>query len=149
MMGDFLSALPIYALWLIAGLLLVSAEMLLPGLYLLYVGVAALLTGAIAWALPITIEWQFASFAVLAILSVFVGRRWTSSNAIPSDDPLLNDRIGRLIGSQVVLVEAIVGGHGRARVGDSEWSVTGADAPAGSQMRVTGAEGNILQVEAI
>ena len=149
MMGDFLSTLPIYALWLIAGLLLVSAEMLLPGLYLLYIGIAALLTGAIAWALPIGIEWQFTCFALLAIASVFVGRRWTSSNAIASDDPLLNDRIGRLIGSQVVLVEAIVGGHGRARVGDSEWSVAGKDAPVGSQMRITGAQGNILTVEPI
>ncbi len=147
MMGNFFSTLPIYALWLIAGLLLVSAEMLLPGLYLLYIGIAALFTGAIAWALPIGIEWQFASFAVLAITSVFIGRRWTSSNAIASDDPLLNDRIGRLIGSQVVLVEAIVGGQGRARVGDSEWSVAGKDAPVGSQMRVTGAQGNVLTVE--
>ncbi len=147
MMGDFLSALPGYAMWLIAGLLLVSAEMLLPGLYLLYIGIAALLTGAITWALPIAIEWQFASFAVLAIASVFIGRRWTSSNAIDSDDPLLNDRIGRLIGSQVVLVEAIVGGHGRARVGDSEWSVTGPDAPSGTTMRITGAVGNSLQLE--
>lgn len=136
-------------LWLIAGVLLCSAEMLVPGVYLLWIGLAALLTGLAAWLLPIGVEIEVALFAVSAIASVFAGRRWTASGAIASDDPLLNDRAGRLIGEVVTLVDSIESGHGRARVGDSVWSVRGPDAPAGTHVRIVGAQGTELLVEIV
>jgi membrane protein implicated in regulation of membrane protease activity len=46
-----------------------------------------------------------------------------------------------------VVEEAIAHGRGRVRIGDTLWLVEGPDAPAGAQVRVTAAEGAVLQVE--
>jgi inner membrane protein len=134
-------------LWLIAGVILCAAEMLVPGIFLLWLGIAALVTGVIAWALPIGPVLQILVFGVLAIASIYAGRRWTRSDAIASTDPLLNDRLARMVGQNVVLVTAISGGAGRAKVGDGVWDVRGEDQPAGSQMVITGNKDGVLTVE--
>jgi membrane protein implicated in regulation of membrane protease activity len=41
------------------------------------------------------------------------------------------------------------GGHGRLRLGDTTWAATGPDGlPAGARVRVVGAQGTVLRVEA-
>jgi hypothetical protein len=80
---------------------------------------------------------------------VLGGRRWYERHPVGSADPMLNDRTSRLIGETVVVVNAIENGHGRVRVGDGVWPARGPDAPAGAHMRVTGADGTCLQVEAL
>ena len=135
-------------IWLSLGLILCIAEILAPGIFLLWLGIAALLTGLLALVLPVPIAAQLAAFAVLAVVSVFIGRRWTKSDAIASDDPLLNDRLARLIGQQVTVEDAIAGGRGRVRVGDSVWAATGADAPAGALVTITGSRDGVLEVAA-
>lgn len=132
--------------WLSIGLVLCIAEMIVPGVFLMWLGIAALLTGLIVFLVPIPLAAQLAVFAVLAVASVYIGRRWSASGEIPSDDPMLNDRLARLVGEPVVVEDAIVGGRGRVRVGDSVWPATGADAPAGTRLTVTGASGGVLQV---
>jgi hypothetical protein len=134
-------------LWLIAGVILCAAEMLVPGIFLLWLGIAALITGVIAWALPIGPIAQILVFGVLAIASIYVGRRWTRSEAIASTDPLLNDRLARMVGQTVILVTDISGGAGRAKVGDGVWDVRGEDQPAGRQMVITGNMDGVLTVE--
>ena len=47
------------------------------------------------------------------------------------------------------MVQAIENGQGRVRVGDSEWNARGPDAAVGVHVRVTGAEGTVLLVEAL
>jgi hypothetical protein len=133
--------------WLSIGVLLCIAEMILPGVFLLWLGIAALATGLIALILPIGLPVQLALFAALSIASVFFGRRWSGTREIPSEDPLLNDRTARLIGEQVTLASAIVGGEGRATVGDSVWIARGPDLPAGARVRIIGAKGTVLEVE--
>jgi inner membrane protein len=135
-----------YLVWLSFGVLLCIAEMIVPGVFLMWLGIAALITGAAVFLLPLATGVQLGLFAVLAIASVFVGRRWTAGKEIASDDPMLNDRLARLVGEPVVVEDAIVGGRGRVRVGDSVWPATGADAPVGTRLRVTGAEGGVLRV---
>lgn len=132
--------------WLSIGLLLCIAEMIVPGVFLMWLGIAALLTGLVVFLVPIPLAAQLAVFAVLAVASVYIGRRWSASGEIPSDDPMLNDRLARLVGEPVVVEDPIVGGRGRVRVGDSVWPATGADAPAGTRLTVTGASGGVLQV---
>jgi inner membrane protein len=132
--------------WLSIGLVLCIAEMIVPGVFLMWLGIAALLTGLIVFLVPIPLAAQLALFAVLAVASVYIGRRWSASAEIPSDDPMLNDRLARLVGEPVVVEDAIVGGRGRVRVGDSVWPATGPDAPAGTRLTVTGASGGVLQV---
>ena len=135
--------------WLSVGLVLCIAEMIVPGVFLLWLGVAALATGLISLVLPIGLPLQLGLFAILSIVSVFIGRRWSGTREIPSDDPLLNDRTARLIGEQVTLASAIVGGEGRATVGDSVWIARGPDLPAGARVRIVGAKGTVLEVEPV
>ena len=146
-MIDWINTLDSHWFWLIIGGLLGIAEILIPGFFLIWLSVAAIVTGIAAFVLPISMTVQMALFAILAVAAVYTGRRWFALNPIESSDPNLNDRGARLIGENVVVVEAIEGGRGRVKVGDSVWIAKGADAPAGTRVRVTGSEGSALNVE--
>jgi membrane protein implicated in regulation of membrane protease activity len=136
-------------IWLTVGLLLAIAELLAPGVFLIWLAAAAALTGLGALAFGLPLAFQFGLFALLAILAVHAGRRWYANNPVESSDPLLNDRGGRLVGETVTVVSAIENGRGSVRVGDSVWLARGEDADVGAQVRVTGADGACLLVERV
>ena len=144
---DWLGMLDDHWGWLVFAALLGMGEVLMPGVFLIWVALAATVTGLIALLLPVSVPVQLLIFALLCLLSVWGGRRWYAANPVDSQDPLLNDRTARLIGEVVLVVEPIEAGRGRVKVGDSVWSCRGPDAPAGSRVRVTGAEASVLQVE--
>ena len=146
-MADWLNALEPYWTWLIVGMLLATAEIIMPGFFLIWFAAAAILTGVLAFLLPISVAAQIGLFAVLALGAVYAGRRWFATNPIISSDPKLNDRGARLTGEIVTVVVAIQDGTGRVKVGDSVWSARGADAGVGDRVRVTGADGAVLLVE--
>ena len=135
--------------WLSAAALLGIAELLVPGVFLIWLAAAAALTGFAALLFGIPLAFQFALFALLAITATYLGRRWYTNNPVESSDPKLNDRVARLIGETVTVIDAIEGGEGRVRVGDSVWTARGPDSPAGKRVRITGAAGTCLTVEPI
>lgn len=137
---------PHYA-WLALGLLLGAAEIAVPGVFLIWMAGAALITGLLAWVLPIGVPVQIMIFALLSILAVFTGRRYLKSNPIEPVDPKMNDRGARAVGETVVVTAAIDGGSGRVKLGDSEWIAKGPDAEPGTRMRVTAHDGAVLIVE--
>jgi hypothetical protein len=135
-------------LWLIGGVVLLIAELIAPGFFLMFVGAAAILTGFVALAIPIGIPLQLAAFAALALLIVRVGgRRAYASRYDHSSDPFLNNPVHRLLGRVVVVVEAVDKNGGRVRVGDSVWSARGGPAGVGDRVRIVDVEGNCLKVE--
>lgn len=134
-------------IWFAIGLLLAAAEMAIPGVFLIWMAGAALITGAVTWLLPIGLPLQIVIFAVLAIVAVFSGRRYLQSHPVVSADPLMNDRGARAIGEMVLVTHAIDGGSGRVKLGDSEWIAKGPDAEPGTRMRVSGHDGAVLLVE--
>lgn len=144
---EWLTNLAPHWLWLSLGAALGAAEVLVPGFFLIWLAAAAIVTGLLTAALPIGIPAQIMIFAVLAVASVYAGRRWFAANPIISDDPNLNNRGARLIGEIVTVVEAISHGNGRVKVGDSVWNARGSNAPEGAQVRVTGSDGSTLLVE--
>ena len=133
--------------WLAIGLALAVAEMAIPGVFLIWLAGAAILTGLLTWVAPIGLPLQIVIFAVLAIVAVFSGRRYLRSNPVNSADPMLNDRGGQLVGEQVIVTHAIDGGTGKVSHGDTEWLARGPDAEPGTRMRVAGHEGVMLKVE--
>jgi membrane protein implicated in regulation of membrane protease activity len=135
--------------WMIAAVVLAVAEIVAPGFFLIWLAAAALVTGFLALLLGFGVAAQLGLFAILAIVAIYAARRWLRDNPIVSSDPLLNDRAARLIGDTVEVVEAIVGGNGRVRVGDGVWSARGPDVPIGTRVRIIGAEGTLLKVEPI
>lgn len=134
-------------LWLIGGVLLLAAELLAPGFFLVFVGVAAVATGLFAILFDLGTAAQLALFALYALLALMIGRRFYANRPADSADPLLNDRAARLIGRSVVVVEAIDSHSGRVRVGDGDWSARGGPAQVGERVRITGIDGNCLTVE--
>jgi membrane protein implicated in regulation of membrane protease activity len=138
-----------YWYWMIVAVVLGAAEILVPGVFLIWIAAAAAITGLVTLVAAPPVAAQFALFAALALLATWGGRRWYAANPVPSADPLLNDRAARLVGETVELTTAIVNGRGRARVGDSEWNVRGPDAPAGACVRVIGAEDGALVVRGV
>ena len=135
--------------WLIAAVVLGVAELLMPGVFLIWLAAAAALTGLAALAFEPPLSVQFVLFAVLALAATWGGRRWYLSNPVASSDPLLNDRAARLVGETVEVVEPIAAGRGRVKVGDGVWPARGPDAEAGACMKVVRVEGATLFVEPI
>jgi len=135
--------------WLIAGLVLAVAEMVVPGVFLIWFAAAALIVGLLTAALPIALPVEVVLFAALSLASVLASRKFLSRHPIESADPLLNQRGARLIGQSVVVTQAFEHGSGRVRCGDTEWLAQGPDASAGARMTVTGSQGSVLIVEAV
>jgi membrane protein implicated in regulation of membrane protease activity len=133
--------------WIGVGLLLCGLEMLVPGVFLLWLGLAALLTGLVTLATGIGVAAQLIVFGVLAVAAVFVGKRQYSDHGIASEDPLLNDRLARLVGATVTVEMALIAGRGRVRVGDSVWPAEGPDMPIGTIAVVTATRAGALIVE--
>jgi membrane protein implicated in regulation of membrane protease activity len=145
-----MSGLPIDPewLWLIGGVLLLIAELIAPGFFLVFIGGAAIATGVISMLVPLSLPLQLAIFAALAYLSARIGgRRAYAMKFDYSPDPFLNDRVKRLLGRVVVATQPIDSNGGRVRVGDSEWSARGGPAAVGDRVRIVDIEGNCLKVE--
>lgn len=135
--------------WLILSVALFILETVVPGVHFVWFGVAATAVGVLALSFDITWQWQLILFGVLALTSVLFFRRYARPSAAPSDQPGLNVRGDYYIGRIVTIEEAIESGRGRARVGDSLWSVEGPDMAVGSQAKVVGTNGTVLVVEEI
>ena len=136
--------------WWIVGLLFLGLEILVPGVFLLWIGLAAMVVGALSFPLWGMAIWgwqlQFLVFAVLSVAFALIGRRmsWTNQE---SDQPMLNRRVEGLVGRTATLAEPISDGKGRIRLDDTTWIVNGDDTPAGTRVRVTAVQAGVLTVE--
>ncbi len=142
--------LPAYWYWWALGAVLVLLEIFSPGVFFLWMGLAAGLMGLILWFAP-GLEWtgQLLGFALFSLISVAAGRWWLGRHPIPSDTPTLNRRAEQYLGRTFTLEEPIVNGFGRIHVDDTLWRVEGEDCPAGTRVRVVEARGVILAVECL
>ncbi len=139
-----------YGWWLLA-LVLIGAEMLAPGYFLLWIGIAAGLMGIATWIVPTMPPLvQAVVFGVLSIATCAAYWRFLRPVAEQRDDqPLLNRRGAQLVGQRFVLSEAIVNGRGKVKVGDGNWLASGPDLPAGSEVEVVSVDGTTLTVRPV
>jgi inner membrane protein len=128
--------------WLIFGFILMALELAAPGVFLFWLGLAALLVGLVSFALHPSWQTQLLMFAVFAVCAVPVWRRLALA-ARKTDDTnaFLNRRAEALVGRVFTLEKPIVDGAGTVRVGDTIWRVAGPDTPAGSKVRVVHVDG--------
>lgn len=135
-------------LWLIGGVLLLIAEVIAPGFFLVFIGAAAIAAGLFTVLFDLGTGAQLALFALYAVLAVLAGRRFYANAASSHSNVHLNDPAQRLVGKVVTVVTPVDEHSGRVRVGDGEWSARGGPAAVGERVRVTGVDGNCLKVEA-
>ena len=136
-----------YVVWLVAGLALCAAETLVPGAFLIWIGLAAVAVGVVEFFFAVALTPALLLFAALVVVFVFIGRRVYGSldSGAP---PLPLNRAHALIGKEFFLDQAIERGHGCIRVGDSVWRVAGGDLPKGAKVRVVSVEdGAEIRVE--
>ncbi|MDP7325549.1 MAG: NfeD family protein [Qipengyuania citrea] len=138
-----------YWIWLIIGLALASLELVVPGVYLIWMAMAALAVAVLAFVSVPPLALQIIAWVSLSLIFIFSARRWLRERPIVSSDPLLNNRGGRMVGQTALVTQAIENGSGRVKVGDSEWIARGADAAAGARVRIIGNDGSELLVEPV
>ncbi len=133
--------------WFILAVILFLLETIVPGVHFIWFGLAAFIVGALSFFVDITWQWQLVIFAAIACVTVFFMRHYAAPDMHSTDEPDLNIRAAQYIGREVLVEEAIAGGRGKVRVGDTLWSAQGADAPKGARVKVTGTSGTVLIVE--
>jgi membrane protein implicated in regulation of membrane protease activity len=138
-------------LWWILALLLIASELLVPGYFLLWIGLAAAAMGVLLWIVPsMGLLAQAILFGALAFAFCVAYARWLRpklERRAPGGERL-NRRAEQMIGQRYELIEAIVNGRGKARVGDGQWLVSGPDLPVGSTVEVIAVDGGTLKVRA-
>jgi membrane protein implicated in regulation of membrane protease activity len=134
--------------WLSIAAIAAGLEILVPGAYLMWLALAAFGTAVSTAFLNLSLDGQLGAFAIWIAVSLFAARRLKLDRTGRSDDPLLNQRGARQLGASATVTEAISGGRGRVKLGDSEWLAEGPDAPVGARVRIVGSDGAILKVAA-
>jgi membrane protein implicated in regulation of membrane protease activity len=137
--------------WWLLGLLLLAAELLMPGVFLVWIGIGALATGMLSLLFWESAAWgwqvQLLVFAALAVVATLLGRRFLSKPDLVTDEPLLNQRGASLVGRTATLAEPIAEGRGRVRLDDTYWPVMGPDLPVGTKVKIISSNGRDLTVE--
>ena len=137
--------------WWLLGLVLLAAELVMPGFFLVWIGLAAIVVGALSLAFWDSAFWiwqvQLLVFAAFAIIVTLLGRRYVYNNNQITDEPFLNQRGASLVGRTATLKEPITEGRGRIRLDDTYWTVMGPDLPAGTRVKVVASNGRDLTVE--
>ena len=148
-MFENIDGFEVYWIWFVAGLALAALEMVVPGVYLIWLALAALVTGLLVLVAAPPIAMQIICFVFLALIAVFSAKRFLRDTPIASTDPLLNNRGARLVGETATVTQAIEHGTGRIHIGDGDWIARGPDVAVGEKVRVTGSDGAELIVEPV
>jgi membrane protein implicated in regulation of membrane protease activity len=138
--------------WMSFGVGLLVMEMLLPGVFFLWMGIAAGGVGLLMLGLP-DLDWriQLVVFSALSIICVTGFRYWQSKNPTETDNPKLNQRGQQYIGRVVSLTKDMENGVGQAHVDDTVWQVSSLDAQSfkiKQKLKVIDIEGATLIIEA-
>jgi membrane protein implicated in regulation of membrane protease activity len=137
--------------WMVLGVALVIVELLMPGIWFLWLGLGALATGLVVLvAEQTTWQYQITIFCALSVASIVIGRLVLRRGKQSEDHPMLNRRAAQYVGQTFVLIERTERGLGRVKIGDSLWRVQlgspTADLPAGSGVVVMAVDGATLRV---
>ena len=133
--------------WIVAAVLL-FVELMAPGVFLVWLGLAAATVGAVAYFFDLAWQVEALLFSVFAVVYVYLSAPWYYKNKhIQSDQPNLNQRIYAFVGKNYVLAEPIVNGQGKLNIDGTRWDVLGPDLVTGTKIHVIAVEGMKLRVK--
>lgn len=134
--------------WLIIGAVLMLLELIIPGVYLFWLGAAALAVGGLLSFLPLSFIIQILLFAIFSVIALIIGVKvYKDKNQDIKTDRLNQIRGAEYIGQTYTLKADIDNNSGRLPIGDSVWSIHGENLPAGTKIRITKVVGNTLHYE--
>ncbi len=112
--------------WLIGGFVLLILEVMVPGVFFMWWGFAAIIMSGLVAMITISLSWQFAIFAVLASIFSFIWWRYQQKKDSKEDETSsLNQRNHAMIGRMGRVVEILDNGAIRAKFADTTWKVEG------------------------
>lgn len=133
--------------WFVLACVLLLFELMTPGVFFIWFGVAAALTGVVDYFFDLPWQAELLLFAALSVVAVVAGRRVYKGPAmVPEDNPHLNRRQMGYVGRTFTLKEPIVDGRGRLTIEDTVWEIEGPDIPTGTRIKVTAVSGMSLIV---
>ena len=134
--------------WLILAVVLVILEVFSPGVFFIWMGLAAGIVGMILYFIP-ELGWQYQLliFALFSVAAILAARAILQRHPIKTDQPNLNRRGEQYVGRVFTLDEPIINGEGKIHVDDSTWKIRGEDCPAGRRVHVAGVDGVVLLVQ--
>ena len=134
--------------WLIVAVVFITLEMLVPGAFFLWMGVAAGIVGVLLYFVPV-LSWlvQVIIFTVLSVVTLVIYKQYQKIHPVTTDQPKLNRRGEQYIGRVFTLDEPIVNSVGKVKVDDTTWKVRGEDMSAGNKVRVVDVDGTTFVVE--
>lgn len=144
-----MALLPVWhpaAWWAIAGGVLLCLELLIPGIFLMWIGLAACAVAIVVLVLALSLEGQLLLFSVLSLVSGVFGWRWYRRVAAHDHGPVMEPG-SVYVGQIATVVEPLRHGRGKVRLHDSLWIAEGTDAEIGTAVRVTGQHGSVLRVK--
>jgi membrane protein implicated in regulation of membrane protease activity len=134
--------------WLVIGAVLLSVELVLPGIFFLWVGLAGIIIGLLHLVFPLSPQVEVVLFGALSIVLLLVARPWLMKRqALESDRPHLNRRMSGYVGRHYVLDEPLKNGRGRLRIDDTYWNIEGPDLPKGASVKVVAVDDATLRVQ--
>lgn len=129
--------------WMCAGIGFLSFELMFPGIFMLWFGISGLVTAALVYIFGFSGALAIALFLGIGIAISFYSYKYQKKQA----KFLVNNVKNMMIGKILTLQDPLKNGHGRAKIGDSHWTLTGPDLPAGSKVKVVEVSGNSLVIE--
>jgi len=132
--------------WVVLGLVMIALEVMIPGAFFIWIGIAALILGGITFLFPLSVTAQLLLFGVVVLSVTVLGRKIIRLQANGGVVPTLNRRGQQFVGQTIVLDVPIVNGRAHVTVADSKWRIQGPDLPAGAVVKVVGVDGNTLIV---
>jgi membrane protein implicated in regulation of membrane protease activity len=118
-LSDLILAHPLWA-WMAVGAVFLAIEVATGSGWLLWPAGSAAITGVLTLLVPMSQPVSIAVFAVLTIITTFVGRRYLRGARPGSTD--VNDPLNRLVGHRGEAVADFAGEDGRVFVDGKEWS---------------------------
>ncbi len=132
--------------WVVLGLVMIALEVMIPGAFFIWIGIAALILGGVTFLFPLSVTAQLLLFGVVVLSVTVLGRKIIRFQANGRVVPTLNRRGQQFVGQTIVLDVPIVNGRAHVTVADSKWRIQGPDLPAGAVVKIVGVDGNTLIV---
>ncbi len=150
---EWLDSSVAYWHWLVLGLILIALEIFTAGFVLLWLGLSALLVGAIAFVVDLGFTTELLIWTVLSVLDLFVWFKFVQPRF--RDKTLSGMSREAVLGQSAMVIQANVGERGRLRfsvpvLGSDEWSFICTETlSVGDRVSVTDVSGNTLIVSKI
>lgn len=136
--------------WLVLGLVLIALEIFTAGFVLLWLGVSALMVGALSFAFDPSFTTELLIWTLLSVTDLFVWFKFIQPRF--RDKTLSGMSREAVLGQSGMVIQANIGERGRLRfsmpvMGSDEWSFICQDmVSVGDRVTVTDVSGNTLVV---